>query len=158
MRVAVEYSSTRKEVYKVFCEKYKLEKVDYVKWKNIIYTFNEMYRDYLLETGNKEKLSSGFGEFGINKRKRKTFKKINGVEYVNLPIDWQKTKEKGKVVYNMNYHTEGYAFNWVWFKPSCMIKIPDLWHFRPSRTSSRLISHYIKTDSKYQDIYKQWIV
>ena len=51
-----------------------------------------------------------------------------------LPIDWQKTKEKGKVIYNFNYHTEGYFFGWLWFKESLLdLETADLWYFKPSR-------------------------
>ena len=41
---------------------------------------------------------------------------VDGKDRVALPIDWQKTKERGKVIYNFNYHTDGYFFGWMWFK------------------------------------------
>ena len=97
----------------------------------------------------------GFGEFSINKKKRRKRKGLND-EFVNLPIDWQKTKEKGKIIYNFNYHTEGYFFGWMWFKTTARFRNSDFWYFKPSRLTSRLLSHYIKTDEKYQHIYQQW--
>jgi len=84
-------------------------------------------------------------------------KGVDGKEYINLPIDWQKTREKGKVIYNFNYHTEGFFFGWHWFKQNARFKHSDLWYFKPSRTTSRLLSHYIKADDKYQHIYREWI-
>lgn len=155
-RVKVDYRSSSKDAYVDFKKRNLTYDITFDKWKNIIYTYNEMFRDYLLETGEKEKLPMGFGEFAINKKIRKRFKVINGVEYVNLPVDWQKTKEKGKLIYNFNHHSEGYFFGFVWFKRTVMLKQPDLWYFKPSRCTSRLLAHYIKTDVKYQDIYKQW--
>ena len=67
------------------------------------------------------------------KRKEERLKLADGKEFVNLPIDWQKTKEKGKVIYNFNYHTEGYFFGWMWFKQTARFKNSDLWYFKPSR-------------------------
>ena len=98
----------------------------------------------------------GIGDFSINKKKRRKVKGVGGKEFINLPIDWQKTKEKGKVIYNFNYHTEGYFFGWLWFKESARFRNADLWYFKPSRDTSRLLSHYIKTDKKYQHTYNEW--
>jgi nucleoid DNA-binding protein len=124
---------------------------------NILYTYNECFKEYILETGEKAKLPYGFGEFSINKKKRRKLKNdVDGKEFVNLPIDWQKTKEKGKVIYNFNYHTEGYFFGWMWFKSTARFKNSDLWYFKPSRLTSRLLSHYLKTNDKYQYIYNEW--
>ena len=80
----------------------------------------------------------------------------DGKEYINLPIDWVKTKEKGKYVYNFNYDTEGYFFGWLWFKKTARFKNVDLWFFKPSRLTSRLLTHYLRTDEKYQHIYQCW--
>jgi len=116
-----------------------------------------MYREYLLETGDKVKFPYGFGEFAIIKRKRKKVI-INqlGEEKINLPIDWQKTKEKGKIVYNFNFHTEGFFFGWYWFKDKATFKHAHLWRFIPARATSRILAKYINGDEKYQHIYKEW--
>jgi len=156
MRVAVDWRSSSKDNYNLFCKKHSAIKLTYDEWRNIIYTYNEMFKEYILETGHKAKLPYGFGEFSINKKKRRKLKGVDGKEFVNLPIDWQKTKEKGKVIYNFNYHTEGYFFGWMWFKPTARFKNSDLWYFKPSRLTSRLLSHYLKTNDKYQHIYQEW--
>jgi nucleoid DNA-binding protein len=156
MRTKVEWSSSSKDNYNDFCKKNPSITISYLDWKNIIYSFNESFRNFILESGEKAKFPYGFGEFSINKKKRKKFKVVDGKEYINLAIDWKKTKEKGKRVYNFNYHTEGYFFGWMWFKDKARFRNSDLWYFKPSRVTSRLINHYIKTDSKYQHIYRQW--
>ena len=56
-------------------------------------------------------------------------KGVDGKEFVNLPVDWQKTKQKGKIIYNFNFHTEGYFFGWIWFKESTRIRNINLWYF-----------------------------
>lgn len=158
MRVKVDYRSGSKSNYKTFCQNRPDIKISYNEWLEIIYQFNEDFRDYILETGKKEKLPMGLGAFSINKKIRK-MKKTDpktGKEYINLAIDWAKTKEKGKIIYNFNYHTEGYFFGWVWFKREARFKISFLWRFKPSRVSSRMIAHYIKSNKESQHIYKQW--
>ena len=156
MRVSVDWRSGSKENYHAFCKKYPSIKLTFDEWKNILYTFNESFKTYILETGEKARLPFGFGEFSISKKKRRKIKGVNGQEFINLPIDWKKTKEKGKYIYNFNYHTEGFFFGWKWFKESTRLKHSYLWFFKPSRVTSRLLSHYIKTDEKYQHLYKQW--
>ena len=156
MRVKVDWRSSSKDNYNLFCKKHPSTQLTYDVWRNIIYTYNELFKEYILETGDKAKLPYGFGEFSINKKKRRKMKGIDGKEFINLPIDWQKTKQKGKVIYNFNYHTEGYFFGWMWFKSSARFKNSDLWYFKPSRLTSRLLSHYLKTNDKYQHLYREW--
>jgi nucleoid DNA-binding protein len=156
MRTKIDWRSSSKENYNNFCNKNPTIRITFDQWKNIIYSYNEYFKNYILETGEKARLPCGFGEFSINKKKRKKLKTVDGKVVVNLPIDWKKTKEKGKHIYNFNYHTEGFFFGWMWFKESTRIRNIDLWYFKPSRTTSRLLSHYIKTDNKYQNIYCEW--
>ncbi len=158
MRTAVDYRSTSREAFASFCKKHPNTKVSFDQWRNIIYTFNEDFKNYILETGLKGRLPSGFGEFSITKKKRKrtVIDPKTGKEHINLPIDWKKTRERGKYIYQLNYHTEGYFFGWKWFKKSTRLKFADLWWFKPTRATSRLLSHYIKTDAKYQHKYCEW--
>lgn len=156
MRTKIDWRSSSKENYNNFCNRNPTIKITFDQWKNIIYLYNEHFKNYILETGEKARLPFGFGEFSINKKKRKKLKTVDGKQIVNLPIDWQKTKEKGKRIYNFNYHTEGFFFGWIWFKESTRIRNIKLWYFKPSRATSRLLSHYIKTDNKYQNIYCEW--
>ncbi len=156
MRTKIDWRSSSKDNYREFCKKYPNILLSFDDWRNIIYAFNEAFKQHILETGEKIKLPFGFGEFSIKKKKRRKVSVVDGKEYINLPIDWQKTKEKGKVIYNFNYHTEGFFFGWHWFKQNARFKHSDLWYFKASRTTSRLLSHYIKADDKYQHIYREW--
>jgi hypothetical protein len=156
MRTKIDWRSSSKENYSNFCKKHSTIKITFDEWRNIIYLYNDNFKNYILETGEKARLPFGFGEFSINKKKRKKTKMVDGKEIVNLPVDWQKTKQKGKIIYNFNFHTEGFFFGWIWFKESTRIRNINLWYFKPSRITSRLLSHYIKTDDKYQHIYCEW--
>ena len=156
MRVKVDWRSASKENYNNFCKKHPSIKLSFDEWRQIVYAFTDSFREYILETGERARLPFGFGEFSINKKKRRKVKHKDGREFINLPVDWKKTKEKGKIIYNFNYHTEGYFFGWLWFKETARLKYLDLWYFKPSRVTSRLLSHYLKTNEKYQHLYHEW--
>ena len=156
MRVKIDWRSASKENYNQFCKKHPSIKLSFDEWRQIIYSFTESFREYILETGERARLPVGFGEFSINKKKRRKIKGVDGKEFINLPIDWKKTKEKGKVIYNFNYHTEGFFFGWMWFKDTARLKHLELWYFKPSRLTSRLLSHYLKSNEKYQHLYHEW--
>ena len=156
MRTKLDWRSASKENYNSFCKKHPSIKLTFDQWRNIIYSFNDAFKEYILETGERAKLPFGFGEFAINKKKRRKIKGVDGKEFVNLPIDWKKTREKGKRIYNFNFHTEGFFFGWMWFKTTARFKHSQLWYFKPSRNTSRLLSHYINADDKYQHLYHEW--
>lgn len=155
-RTKVDWRSASKDNYSDFCRRHPSVELTFDEWRNIIYTFTNMFREHILETGERVKLPFGFGEFSINKKKRRKMKGVDGKEFVNLPVDWKRTKEKGKIIYNFNFHTEGYFFGWMWFKSTVRLKNTDLWYFKPSRTTSRLLAHYVKVNDKYQHLYHSW--
>lgn len=157
MRNKVDYRTASRAAYQDFCLKHPNIKLTFNEWAEIIYSFNEEFRNHILETGEKERLPLGLGAFSINKKKRKVKKMTpTGKEVMNLPVDWKKTHEKGKIIYNFNYHTEGYFFGWMWFKKEARAKNSVLWRFKPSRVTSRMLAHYIFSDDKYQHKYRQW--
>lgn len=157
MRVKVDYRSSSREVYQNFCQEHPEIKISYNEWIEIIYHFNEEFRNHILETGEKEKLPLGLGSFSVNKKFRRMKKKNpEGREFMNLPVDWIKTREKGKIIYNFNFHTEGYFFGWMWFRDESRFKYAYLWYFKPSRVTSRVLAHYIFTNKEAQHIYRQW--
>lgn len=158
MRTKIEWRSGSKQNFEDFCKKHSDINITFIEWKNIIYIYNDYFRNYICETGEKVKMPFGFGEFSITKKKRQIKIKKKDKEYINLPIDWQASKKAGKKIYNFNRHTDGYFFGWKWFKKKVRIKQPKLWYFKPSRTTSRLIKHYLTTDKKYQFLYKSWIL
>ena len=155
MRTKCDFRSAGVESYKDFRKRHPSIVLTLDEWRNIIYSFNEAFRDYILETGEKAKYPYGIGCFSIAKKIRKRTIGKND-EFINLPIDWVKTREKGKRIYNFNFHSEGYSFYWKWFKNTTRIKFPDLWYFRATRTSSRLLAHYIKVNDTYQHLYREW--
>ena len=156
MRVKVAYRTTEKDVFKRFKQKYPELKIDYNTWCNIIYNFNYAYRDYILETGKKVKFPYGFGDFTITKYKPKKEKELpDGTKIIGLPINWAKTKEHGKLIYHMNFNTEGFKFKWRWDKKNARFIYSNLWCFKPSRVTSRLLHHYL-SQPEQQYKYQEW--
>jgi len=156
VRTKVGWRSGSRDNYINFCKNNIFIRLTYDEWRNIVYTFNESFREYILETGDKAKLPFGIGEFSINKKKRKKIVTHDGKEKLNLPVDWQKTKAKGKLIYNFNYHTEGFFFGWMWFRQTARFKHANFWYFKACRNTSRLLSHYLKTNDQYQHLYNEW--
>lgn len=156
MRVAVEYRTTEKDVFKRFKQKHPELKIDYNTWCNIIYNFNYAFRDYILETGKKVKFPYGFGDFTITKYKPKKEKELpDGTKIIGLPINWAKTKEHGKLIYHMNFNTEGFKFKWQWDKKNARFQYSALWCFKPSRVTSRLLNHYLSQPEQHYK-YQEW--
>ena len=73
-RVSVDWRSASKDNYKDFCKNNPLVNLNFDEWRNILYTFNDSFKHHILETGEKEKLPCGFGDFSINKKKRRKTK------------------------------------------------------------------------------------
>ena len=157
MRVVVEYRTASRECYNDFCRLNPTIKLSFEKWREIIYTHNQMYVDHVLETGQAVKFPYGFGRFSINKKKPKATRKWKDKVYINLPIDWKKTKEHGKKMYHMNAHTNGYKCSWMWFQRDARFADSDIWNFKPCRVISRLVAKYLKrSDKNYVDVYVEW--
>jgi hypothetical protein len=157
MRTAVDFRSASKKEYQIFKKGNKDINLTYAEWLELIYGFNEEFRNYILETGEREKLPGGIGSFSITKKKRAVATYMaNGKLRTNLPIDWVRTQEKGKLIYNFNHHTDGYFFGWIWFREDAKFRNSRVWKFKASRLSSRMIAHYIKEDKNAQFLYKEW--
>jgi hypothetical protein len=155
MRSKVDYSQTSRKTYDRFRDEHPEIKLSYLEFVNIIYTFNYGFRDYLLETGMKGKLPWGIGDFAVSKRKPRTKKILeDGYELITLPIDWVKTRAAGKKIYHFNRHTEGFKFRIKWFIKSSRFLNSEIWSFKPSRITSRLITHYI--NQGHQHRYYEW--
>lgn len=157
-RSAVDWRTASKDNYIAFKKDHPEIDLDFDDWKLIIYRYMDLFRDELLETGEKRRLPAGFGEFAVSKKKKKKIKirPEDNKQFINLSIDWKKTKEKGKRIYHFNYDTEGFSFYWKWFKLSARFRFWDLWYFKPSRVTSRMITHYVRIDEEYQHKYCEW--
>lgn len=156
-RPVMGYRTASKEAYNKFTGAHPSVILSFEEFKEVIYTYNALLVAHMLETGDKIKLPYGLGEIVINKYKPKRYKVgLDGVERVNLPIDWVETKKAGKYIYLLNAHTEGYRFHWQWHWWKTRIRFAFIWKLEMSRVNSRLLKTYLKKpNSKYKDIYKE---
>ena len=157
MRVPVDFRQSSKELYEEFVKESPEIKISYDKFKDVIYGFNYLFRDYILETGELVKYPFGGGEFSVEKKHKKKIKVVDGKEYVILPVDWKRTKELGKKVYIFNSHSDGYSFKWFWTNLNARFHLADTFMFKPFRESSRKLKDYVtKPNSLYIDKYKKY--
>jgi hypothetical protein len=155
MRPKVDYRSTSKKAYENFCKAYPSEQITFAQYKSILFDFNTRL------TGDRIKLPYGLGEISIARFKPpryKTFKDKSGssVTIPGLPINWQKTKELGKIIYHLNAHTDGQKYRWKWFSKHARFASANCFSFRANRSASRRLAALIKSDPKYAQIYRQW--
>ena len=158
MPYTVEYRSGSTEAYRKFKSANPDIRIGIVKWRAITRDFNELFAEYLLQTGEREKLSHGMGSFSISKKK--TVKIINhrNGSHISLPVDWVQSKKLGKKIYMMNSHSDGFRCKWKWFREESTIKLPQIWMFKAIRPRSRDIARYLKDidGAVYLERWKQW--
>lgn len=160
MRVKREYSTFSRANYDRFLADHKLTEQDisFEKYVKNLRICNWMFIEYALRTGLKVQLPYGFGNIAVNKKKLKRYKEFEGKRYINLHIDWDKTKKAGKKVYHTNEHTDGYNYKWIWFPKESKIHLSELYVFKPTRAASRAINKYLKkTNSIFKDMYSEWL-
>jgi hypothetical protein len=155
-----EYRSISRENYDRFLIEHNLKETDisYAKYCKNIEVCNWMFVEYALRTGLKVHLPYGFGAIAVNKKMLKRYKEYKGKKYVNLRINWAKTKELGKKVYHTNEHSDGYNFRWIWFSDDSKLHLSDLYVFKPGRYPSRAINKYVrKPGGQYKELYLEWL-
>jgi hypothetical protein len=143
----------------------------YSRGKNKIqnpYTFVEMYDDYIKDVAKDSPYYVTFKEYTeinnlfwkeishaiINEGRMFHMPFMLGDTYVDkikldynnrLPIDWQLTTRTGKVIYNLNEHSEGYRYELKWNKKVCQFNNNYLFRLVYTRANKRLLAKNIKT-------------
>lgn len=127
-------------------------------WLNILKTFNSLFMEYLLQTGERDKLPFGMGAMALSKKKAMRIgRDAQGNEYNILPVDWQKSIKAGKKIFILNAHTDGFRAKWKWFPRDSNIRMSGIWSFKPADAKSLEITRYIRDeDDNYLDKWKEW--
>lgn len=155
-----EYRTYSRENYDRFLKENNIseKELPYPKYCKNLEVCNWMFIEYALRTGQKVYLPYGFGPLAVNKKKLKMYKEHEGKKYINLRVDWKKTREIGKKVYHTNEHSDGFNFRWMWFSDEAKFAFADLYVFKPGRYASRAINKYIrKVNAQYKEIYLEWL-
>jgi len=159
-RTKKEYRTYSRENYDRFLKENNIseKELPYSKYCKNLEVCNWMFVEYALRTGQKVQLPHGFGTLAVNKKKLKMYKEHNGKKYINLRIDWKKTRELGKKVYHTNEHSDGFNFRWMWFSEDAKLFLSDLYVFKPGRYVSRAINKYVrKVNAQYKELYLEWL-
>jgi hypothetical protein len=153
-----EFRTASRENYKVFCTNHPEIVISFVQYKKILYTYNNLLGDYILNTGNLIKLPFGLGHISINKYKRNKYKKntITGEKMIHLPVNWLESKKYGKRIYHLNLHSDGYMFCWYWSPKEARFKFTDIWKVEFCRVLSRKLPATLKENPGYKDIYVEY--
>lgn len=158
-RPKIEWRSASRDNYTAFCKLHPKVKITYKQFCSIIYKWNELFMNNLLDTGDRVKLPYGLGPLCVTKYRQTKYKKNKeGIEKISLAINWVETKKLGKRVYITNFHTEGYKFYWAWVHREARFKCSFAWRFKAARVHSRKLASYLKdSTNKHTNLYKQWV-
>lgn len=158
-----DYRSASRENFDRFCKEHPSIKITYAQYNTIIRRGNRKYLEYCLDTGDKVKLPYGFGPLSVSRKvTTRYFVDKEGKEHIILPVDWKSTLDdkenpEHKKIYILNFHTEGYRFKWYWFKNESLLKISDIWTFKPAKIAKGLLTKYLTDcNEKHYLKYREW--
>ena len=132
------------------------------------YCLKDMYQDYIKEVPEDSPLYVTYNEYrdivsifykgivnGVVTEGRTfhmpfmlgdTYVEKTKLDYNNrLPIDWDLTSKTGKVIYNLNEHSQGYKYEIKWNKKVCVFNNNYLYRLVYTRSNKRLLAKNIKT-------------
>jgi len=113
--------------------------VTYTEYVDICSRFYKAISRAIIDDGIKYKLPHGMGQVYVLKKK---------VCYNNrLSIDWQSTVKEGKKVFNLNEHTKGFKYVFLWTKP-LKFKNKFIYRLVLTRTNKRYLAKAIKQHNK----------
>lgn len=128
------------EIYKDYIkdkEEDSLLYVTYNEFRNIVSVFYKEIVNNILNEGRQFHLPFQMGDTYVEKTK---------LDYNNrLPIDWELTTRTGKVIYNLNEHSQGYKYEIKWNKKVCVFNNNYLYRLVYTRANKRLLAKNIKT-------------
>lgn len=147
--------TSSRESHKRFLKENPDIKLTYPQYDAIIRDINHEYSKHLIKTGEAIELPERLGTLVILKHTRHT-------KYGHGPINWKATDEANKEIkegeekiriYHLNYNTNGYVCNWIFFRG--YLKFKDIWKFKPSKKNQSLLTEYINKRSDQYQFYKE---
>lgn len=117
--------------------------VDKATYRKICYAFNKKVIDKAL-TGSLVKLPHSMGCIWCKKFK---------INWEKPPIDLNETRKKGKVVYHLNEHSNGWCARWTWSKRNNLIANLIYYSFKPTRSNSRKLSNVMQQPEGHKTFF-----
>mgnify|MGYP001590168704 CR=1 FL=1 len=132
-------SLTLKHMYKAYKKSCKEKEIDYVAYKlyaTACKDFNKRLVNAVVEQSEEVTLPHRLGNLKIRKRERN----LSHMKKNKWPVDYERSKELGFIV----YHDSDYTLGWRWDKRKCVVKWKGAYHFRACRAAKRLVPEAVK--------------
>lgn len=134
-------SYTGKDFYESYCkytEGNPLYQIDYTLFRSILNDYFKYLKKEIIENGKEVKLPCRLGSLCIVKHKPKEWSKKS------LRIDYQSSKEAGKMIYHLNDHSDGYKYRYYWNKQNMLTKNKTKYQLIMTRENKRRLAQIIK--------------
>lgn len=121
--------------------------IDYTKYRSIVTDYFQHLRQKLIEEGKMIKLPYRMGNVQIIKSKPKHLDKRS------LRIDYQATKQTGKLIFLLNEHSDMYKYRYHWEKIDMVVPNKSKYQLVATRANKRRLAQIIKNrELDYQEI------
>lgn len=121
--------------------------IDYVTYRAIITDYFLHLQNKLIEEGKMIKLPYRMGNVQIIKSKPKHLDKRS------LRIDYQATKQTGKLIFLLNEHSDMYKYRYHWEKIDMVVPNKSKYQLVATRANKRRLAQIIKNrELDYQEI------
>lgn len=121
--------------------------IDYNKYRAIVTDYFKYLQKQLIEEGKIIKLPYRMGTVQIIKKKPKYYDKRS------LRIDYQATKQTGKLIFLLNEHSDEFKYRYLWSKTDIMVPNKSMYQLVATRANKRRLAVIIKNkELDYQEI------
>ena len=125
--------------YEFFKKKHGLD-IDKKTFRKVCYAFNKSVVEDALE-GKMVKLPHRMGALWVKKYK---------IDYDNPPIDLNESRKAGKIIYHLNFHSDGYTARWAWSKRNNLVTNMIYYSFHATRANSRALAKVMKQEGGHK--------
>lgn len=121
--------------------------IDYNKYRAIVTDYFKYLQKQLIEEGKVIKLPYRMGTVQIIKKKPKYYDKRS------LRIDYQATKQTGKLIFLLNEHSDEFKYRYLWSKTDIMVPNKSMYQLVATRANKRRLAVIIKNkELDYEEI------
>lgn len=121
--------------------------IDYNKYRAIVVDYFKYLQKQLIEEGKQIKLPCRMGVLQIIKSKPKHLDKRS------LRIDYQATKQTGKLIFLLNEHSDMFKYRFLWSKTDMLTPNKSMYQLVATRANKRRLAQIIKNrELDYQEI------
>ena len=121
--------------------------IDYNTYRAIVTDYFKHLQHQVIEEGKRIKLPYRLGTLQIIKSKPKYLDKRS------LRIDYQATKQTGKLIFLLNEHSDMYKYRFLWSKTDVMVPNKSKYQLVATRANKRRLAQIIKNrELDYEEI------